>query len=334
MRRFAAVITSAVLLLSLAEAATVVLPAGSENGLAAAIAAAGPGGKVIVARGLHIEGQGVTITQPVAIVGEDDATLEFTTATAIEPPYAVDAAFRILGARNVRLEGLTIVAAGGIGGTGVLLEGAPSAKLLENRITSYQFGILVERADDALIVENRIEVTPDWQTGLVPEAHGIVVINGRDARIRENKITGGFFGIWACDERGQLVRNEVSESLIGIILCKVPEGAFLIGGVPTGAQQSAVEWTTRDNDCHDNFDVGYLVIDGANNNRLTNNAAARNANYDIELVGDSYRFGFFTPTSFENRVVVGRHRGLVIKDCGRDNRVNAPTVDVTQDPCF
>jgi hypothetical protein len=78
----------------------------------------------------------------------------------------------------------------------------------------------------------------------------------------------------------------------------------LIGGVPTGAQQSAVSWTTRDNDCHDNFDVGYLVIDGANNNRLTNNAAARNANYDIELVGDSYRFGFFTPTSFEDGIEV------------------------------
>ena len=77
-----------------------------------------------------------------------------------------------------------------------------------------------------------------------------------------------------------------------------------------------------------------LVSDGANDNYLANNAAFGNAVYDIELAGDSLRFGFFTPTSFGNVVAVGRNSSAKVKDCGEANIVNGVTVDNDADPCF
>jgi hypothetical protein len=76
------------------------------------------------------------------------------------------------------------------------------------------------------------------------------------------------------------------------------------------------------------------VIDGANRNTLSNNAASSNSAYNIELAGDSLRFGFLTPMSFENTLHVGGDRGLVIKDCGQNNRIlgNATLVDTSADP--
>jgi hypothetical protein len=56
----------------------------------------------------------------------------------------------------------------------------------------------------------------------------------------------------------------------------------------------------------------------------------------MELVGDSYRFGFLTPTSYENTVKAGSNNDdLVIKDCGVDNSVTGgDQVDIDLDPCF
>jgi hypothetical protein len=105
-------------------------------------------------------------------------------------------------------------------------------------------------------------------------------------------------------------------------------------GEAVGSDLSGEQWIARWNDTHDNLDAGYLVIDGANNNLLANNAAANNATYDIELVGDSMRFGFLTPFSFENTVFV-ESPSHTVKDCGVDNTVVGGTqIDITQDPCF
>ena len=83
-----------------------------------------------------------------------------------------------------------------------------------------------------------------------------------------------------------------------------------------------------------NFNVGYLVIDGANNNLLLNNDASGNVSYDIELTGDSERFSFFTPFSFENKVVAGKFQSISIKDCGVDNTVKGGMqVDTSVDLC-
>ena len=83
------------------------------------------------------------------------------------------------------------------------------------------------------------------------------------------------------------------------------------------------------------FDVGYLVIDGANNNTLINNQGGNNARVDMELTADTYRFGFLTPKSFDNFVDARSHQDLTIKDCGDNNRVvGGVQIDTGVDACF
>ena len=103
-----------------------------------------------------------------------------------------------------------------------------------------------------------------------------------------------------------------------------------------GSEVPATQWQVHNNLASNSFDTGYLVIDGANRNHMSNNAASGNARYDIELAGDTNRFGFFAPTSRHNQVAAGSHHGLVIKDCGQRNRLKGfdAVVDTTTDPCF
>jgi hypothetical protein len=69
-----------------------------------------------------------------------------------------------------------------------------------------------------------------------------------------------------------------------------------------------------------------------NNNILINNRAKKSGLYDIELAGESQRFGFTTPTSFNNKVFQGRDQ--LIKVCGVDNQAfGGNQVNTTLDPC-
>jgi len=91
----------------------VVVPAGSVDGLSAAIAEAGPGGEVVLATGLHKISGTVMVDIPVSIVGEDGAILESFNATADGEDtslYYVKPALHILGADRTRIEKLIIQA--------------------------------------------------------------------------------------------------------------------------------------------------------------------------------------------------------------------------------
>jgi hypothetical protein len=107
-----------------------------------------------------------------------------------------------------------------------------------------------------------------------------------------------------------------------MILCDVPEGSFLLpGGAIIGSDVSGNHWLAAGNTATGNIYAGYMVIDGANNNLLINNAASGNGVYDMELLGATCLFGFPTPTSFNNKVVVGSHRNITINDFGSNNRI-------------
>ncbi len=82
---------------------------------------------------------------------------------------------------------------------------------------------------------------------------------------------------------------------------------------------------------------GYLAFDGANNNVLMNNSASLNSSYDIELGGESERFGFVTPTSSDNIAIQGlKYKGLKVKVCGVNNKAQGHInlVDTDADPCY
>ncbi len=309
------------------------LPAGSEDGLAAAIAAAGPGGVVLVKSGLHRESGTVTITHAVGIVGEAGAILEVDTQP-LPPASAIDPALHILNARAALIWGLEIRPKQSIGGAAILAENSLHVVIANNSIYDHQFSVMLEQADRAVIWRNTVSATTAWQVSFF-EVHGIVVINGDDARIVENNVSNAFFGVWACDRDGVALRNTMQANFVGLILCNVPQQAFpLPGGNLAGSETSATGWLVRGNQARGNFDAGYLVIDNANRNLLAHNDASGNGTYDIELTGDSFRFGFLTPKSFENKVVAGRFQNLKIKDCGENNTViGGQLVDNSQDPC-
>ena len=322
---------TAVLLTGATWAGTVSLPPGAD-GLAGAIAAAGRGGTVLVQTGLHTESGGVTIVEPVSIVGAPGAILEVSTSAVTVYPLVVDAAFHVR-ANGVRIQGLEIrPPAATTGGAAILIEDAASVAVTGNTIREHQFGVLIQRGDSATVSGNTMDIASGWATGALPEAHGVVVINGRSARIEGNSIRSALFGIWACDRQGRATANLVADNFIGLILCNVPTGNFLISGSDAGSGTPGREWTVRSNTAANNG-WGYLVIDGANNNSLQDNAATGSQFYDLELTMDTYRFGFLTPASYENTV---KEKNLVVKDCGNGNRVlkAGSLVDTTADPCF
>jgi len=313
---------------------TVELPPNSHDALAAAIAAAGKKGTVKVRAGNHYESQTVTITHEVKIIGETGAIFEFDTQP-LPPASALDPALYIKGTDDVTIWGLDIRPKSSVGGTAILVENSEDAIIGRNIMREHQFGVMLEQADEAQIYKNTISTTTVWQTGALADVHGIVVINGKKVAVEKNDISNALFGLWACDENGEAERNTFHENFIGLILCKVPANAFpLPGGKLAGSALSGAKWKVEDNNATGNFDAGYLVIDGANNNRLEDNNASNNGTYDIELTGDTYRFGFLTPKSFENKVVAGKFQNIVIKNCGKNNKViGGQLVDNSVDPC-
>jgi hypothetical protein len=284
---------------------------------------------------MHTESGTVVIPHQVTIAGEKNAVLQFDTAP-LPPAPTLDPALHVLGAAHAVLWGLDIRPVSAVGGTGILIEDSPGVLVSLCSLHDHQFSVAVENGDDSILWRNEIVVTPAWTTGDVSEAHGIMIINGDRLLIAENDVSGGLFGMWPCDNDGVLLRNHVHENFIGIILCRVPTGSIpLPSGELTGAEFSATHWTASFNEATGNLDAGYMVIDGSNHNTLWRDAASDNGTYDIELVGDSYRFGFLTPTCFDNTVVVGPYPDLLVKDCGLNGTVIGGTqVDITQDPCF
>ncbi len=315
------------------KSATVTLPAGSADGLADAIAAAGEGGTVLVEAGMHTESAPVTIPHRVRIRGQKGAVLQIESQ-----PYDitgfVQPALHVQNAPGTLIQNLEIRPVGPIGGTAIFLDHSDRSAVLRTTITDHQFGIVVEASDRTYLMHNRITGSPLWLTEEVFEVHGIIVINGANARIYSNTIDQTFFGVWACDRLGYAAGNEFSGNYLGLILCNVPTAYPLEDGRVIGSATPATRWAAFGNDAHDNFDVGYLVIDGANNNFLAKNRAAANGRVDYDFAGDTERFGFFTPTSSANRGWISKDDTVL--DCGEANVIVGGVVqDNTVDgACF
>jgi nitrous oxidase accessory protein NosD len=308
-------------------AATVTVPAGSVDQLAAAIAEAGPGGEVILAKGVHTISGTVMVEIVVSIVGEDDAILKSGNSTN---DGGVNAALHIKGADGVRIQNLTIQPPADpnalSANTGILIDNASEVQLLDNQITGLRNGILIERGNSALVKGNAMQTT----------GHCMVVINGNGVSIEDNWFLGTFtaLGLWVGSNEGDISGNTFQGCGIGLLLC-TPRG-FTISGEVHSTDNPATGWMVYQNNAVGGL-WGYLATDGSNNNILMNNSASLNANYDIELAGESSRFGFVAPTSFDNTVIQGlKYKGLKVKICGVNNQAQGHVnlVDTITDPCF
>ena len=310
------------------------LPANSTDKLQHAVNTVGANGVVVLMPGNHYESGTVTLSHRVAILGFPGAKIHSGVQNTSVVSY-VQPAIHILNASHTLVAGVSFVPSAGAedGGAVFLIENSNHVLTALNKSQGFQFGVILEKSNYNHIVGNQIITTSLWPTLI--EAHGITVINGKKANVRYNHISNSFFGVWACDEGGLFKDNYMDNSYLGLILCNVPAASFpLPSGQAVGSQTPGTKWTVVKNQSDNHVFAGYLVIDGANNNVLTNNKASGNGAYDIELVGDSYRFGFLTPSSYDN-IVNDAGQNLTIKDCGNNNTVNGGNaVDITADPCF
>ncbi len=301
------------------------LPAGSVDGLAGAIARAGEEGTVIVKAGIHTESGTVVITSPVKILGEPGAVIESGTAAVFTPPVPVIPTLHILGTQNVEVSGLQFRPTGALANAAVLIEKSCHVRVLDNTITGFFTGVVVQFGNHATITGNTLANVPYL---------GIIIVNGASARVAHNTVSGSGFGIFCSDRDGVAEANQVSSCYVGLMFCHMDPGALNISGDVGGARTECSGWHAEGNTSMGNA-WGYQVIDGSHENMLVNNAASGNSDYDIELAGQTTRYGFLAPTSHDNVVVAGDQQGLVVKDCGNNDTIigDVSLVDKTLDPC-
>lgn len=312
------------------------IPAGSVDALGPALSSVGAHGFIVLESGVHHESGMVEVTQPVTIIGLPGAVLESSVATSSPSSPSIQAALWVHGTMGFVLRDVEMRPAGGLGGTAILLENSPGAAVFRSNLHDYQFGVLVESSDYAKLWDNRIATTLNWTFDPnVPEAHGIVVINGLHAMVVRNQVSNALFGIWACSQKGIVASNHVSGNFVGLILCRVPQGSYALpSGAIVGAATSAEQWLAQENVATGNFTTGILIIDGANGNRVISNESHDNGSYAVEFTTDTYRFGFLTPGSFNNLFVAGEHPDTQVKNCGVDNRIyGGVLVDNALEPC-
>jgi hypothetical protein len=243
----------------------------------------------------------------------------------------VEPALHIKGTHDVVIEGISLEPSSTplAGGTAIVVEDAPDVVVQDNVITDFQFGVIIHEGDEAEVRNNDIFLPADVG------GRGVSSVNGHGVEILDNRVSGGVMGVFCGGLHGRCSGNLVGGATLGFILCKVREGVFDIAGNTAGTEFAASGWYVANNVASQN-QWGYLVIDGATENTLVNNIGSDNARYDLELAGDSERFGFFTPPSSENVVIQDAGNPLIIKDCGQNNMVSGEVilVDKEVDLCF
>jgi hypothetical protein len=306
------------------------LPAGSVDALAAAIANTCDNGVIYLKSGLHTETKHITITKPVKIIGENGAVLKIKSDLAPTNPVtgaiAILPGLHVLNAPGTLIQDLEIRPVDDDGGSAILFENSDASATMRCKISNFQFAVVVEKCDRMTIMFNKIATTSAWQTGVVAEAHAIMLVNGASSYVSDNEVSNSFFGIWACGEWGTLERNFCHGNAVGLILCNVPKGVILPSGEVTGSEIPATGWKTTNNTYTGNFDNGIMIIDGSKFNQVWNNQVHGNGlspitgtAADIETYNDSYLFGFLTPKVRDNYIDTSSDPATTIRNCGTNN---------------
>ncbi|MEP7269716.1 MAG: right-handed parallel beta-helix repeat-containing protein [Saprospiraceae bacterium] len=320
----------------ISRSAPIHIAAGTTDKLNAAIAASENGDVIILDPGDHFETGTVWITKSLTITGYGanlifSNTPAFTSSTVL--PWTFKAAMYINKSGCIStIRGIHFKGADAIPGLCIFVENSKDVRILSNTFENWQESIVMYNSEYCTIWRNKISANPGWTTGVIPESDGIVLSDGSHNQIIENEVENAVLGIFTGGTLGIDFSNNTHNCLYGQILCKVPSGLYVVNGFTVNTNASTSNWIAMFNNSTDNYAAGYLLIDGTNKDYLDHNKASNNAAYDIELTGDSYRFGFFTPKSFNNRV--SAYGWLKVKDCGDNNKVyGGSLVNNTLDPC-
>lgn len=315
----------------------VVVPAGSVDALAGAIAEAGAGGTVVLASGVHTENAAVLVEQRVKIEGETGAILHFPNSPepVVLPSTELLPAIHVRNASRAWLKGFTIATGTEKGGRlGVIIEDAPRTRLEGLQVVGFQYGIFLDGGNRCQIIHNTVV----GSFAEYPEAGnswGIINSTGQRTVMFGNEVSNYNTCIFFSDRNGLAFSNTTVGGGVGVLWCTVPAWQFYPDGRMVQAAEPARGWR-----CYNHTAIGafwnYLIIDGAKNSVSIQNESIEAGLYDIEIASASERFGFPTPTSTNSLVIsVGDHVDYRIKDCTGDNTiVGGQMVDTTTDPCF
>lgn len=299
----------------------IVVPAGSNNALAQALIDAGEGGIVYLRSGMHTETAGITIRSKVTLIGENGAILRIKSVANMPDPTTgvtqINPAIHVLNAPQTNIQNIEFQPMDNNVSTAILYENSPLSSSMYNTFKRFMLSIVVEKSNQMTIMGNKISASTLWQESPSPIV-GILIVNGKSAWIANNEVENAFVGIFMSDQYGSTVQNNAHNNYWGIVLCHLtPNSLKLPDGRLTGAALSANNWKVRANQANNNINIGYLVIDGANNNILEGNRGNDNGTYDVELAGQTARLGFPMPPSFNNQVTASS--GQKVKNCGNNN---------------
>jgi hypothetical protein len=314
---------------------TVVVPAGSVDALAAAIAEAGVGGTVVLASGEHTENATIVIDQKVKIEGESGATLLFPNAATPAPvPIEIIPAIHIKDATRVWLKGFSISPGTAAGRYAVFIQDGPRSRVEDLTIAGFQHGIFIDGGDRCQIIGNTlVGVYAEYPVGLIQ--WGITNSTGQRTVIFNNEIANFNVGIFFSDRSGLAFSNIVAGGDVGIIWCNVPLWQVYPNGEGVSAASPATGWRGYSNTAIGAI-FNFLIVDGAQSAIAIQNHSIDAGLYDYEIAGESQRFGFTTPSSNNSLVIsVGPYTDARIKDCTGDNTIiGGSLIDTSADPCF
>ena len=301
----------------------IVVPSGSTNALAQALQDAGMDGIVYLRSGLHTESTPITVRSRAIVIGETGAILKIkSTASLMDLGTGVtqiNPAIHVLNAPQSAFLNIEFQPTDANGSTAILYENSPLSAAMGCTFKSFMFSIMIEKSNQMCVMNNKMTCSTLWQTNPGPEI-GVLVSNGKSAWIANNEVESAFVGIFMGDQYGSCVQNNAHNNYWGIVLCHIaPNSLKMPDGRLTGAEIATNNWKVRNNQANNNLNVGYLVIDGSNDNTLEANTGTGNGVYDIELAGFTRRLGFPLPPTFNNRVFANANQK--VKDCGNNNTV-------------
>ncbi len=306
------------------------VPAGNSDALRQAFAQASPGDQIILMAGLHKLSSTLVIDKTLDIVGEDGTVLEFDLPVITDETYPPVAAIHVKNVQGLRIQGVLIKSKEGQIVYGILATNSSHVWIADNVMTGFRNAVYMVNSDEMRVYGNEL-------TGADRKGVGIGLTNGYNTKLRGNTVSGFAAGVFPTGNRGIAYGNEFFDNNVGYILSQ-NSGAPLPDGTFSQAEAPSTQWTARRNNSHDN-DWGYLIIDGAFKNFMFENFAADNDHYDIELAGESFRFGGPDPVPTSKDNIVKSYgpdfNQVSIKDCGQNNLViGGQMVDHATDACF
>lgn len=186
-----------------ARAADIVVGGGERASLAAAVAEAAPGDRILVRSGRYHEA-GLVIDRPLTIDGEPGAVIVARDGEQILTVTADDVTIRGLTFSGVSTSFVDDRSA-------IRIERAARCRIANNVFEDAFFGIYLSRASECTIEDNVLAASKEGQT---KSGNGIHLWNAHDVEIRGNRITGHRDGIYLeFSSRVHVADNEAIENL-------------------------------------------------------------------------------------------------------------------------